>query len=156
VANPNHRLGPGGIFSRYGASAAMTRALTIDEAADELRKSKRWLLEWLRLHPMDSDGEPFYTPVGRDKIFHQSDIARIERALRGKIPCRSNSGRRAPVKRRILKSEERTSESEWKLAAELTSDPSLANNSARSKTASKNTGNIRRPNLSLIRGSRHS
>ena len=134
----------------------MTRAITIDEAAAQLRTSKRWLLEWLRAHPMDSNGEPFYTPVGRAKIFHQADIARIERALRGEIQCRSNSGRRAPVKRRILKSEERISESAWKLAAELTNDPSLSSKSARSKDASRSTDNTRPPKLRLIRGSQHS
>jgi len=134
----------------------MTRAITIDEAAIQLCKSKRWLLEWLRAHPMDSNGEPFYTPVGRDKIFHQTDIARIERALRGKIQCRSNSDRRAPVKRRILKSEEHTSVSAWKLAAELTNDPSLSSNSARSRNASSSTGNTRRPNLRLNRDNQRS
>jgi hypothetical protein len=39
----------------------MSRALTLLEAADQLRKSKRWLLEWLRAHPADNDGQPFYT-----------------------------------------------------------------------------------------------
>lgn len=100
-------------------------ALTLDEAAAELRKSPRWLLEWVREHPRDNDGEPYFTPVGRDKIFHQADIARIERALREGIQCRSNSGRRAQAKRPISKSAARTLDSEWKLAAELTNDPSL-------------------------------
>ena len=57
-------------------------ALTVDEAAAELRKPRRGLREWLREHPRDKDGEPYYTPVGRDKIFHSTDIARIELALR--------------------------------------------------------------------------
>ena len=56
----------------------MSNTLSIHDAAGHLRKSKRWLLAWLRKHPKDGDGEPYYTPVGRDKIFHQSDIARIE------------------------------------------------------------------------------
>jgi hypothetical protein len=131
-------------------------AFTVDEVAAGLRKSPRWLLEWPRKHPRDNDGEPYYTPVGRDKIFHQTDIARIERALREGIQCRSNSGRRAQAKRRTMKYEGPTSESAWKLAAELTNDPSLSSSSAGSKSASKSTANIRRPNLSLIQGSRHS
>jgi hypothetical protein len=100
----------------------------------------------LRANPRDNDGEPYCTPVGRDKIFHQTDIARIERALREGMQCRSSSGRRAQAKR----------ESEWKLAQELTGDPLLSNSSVKSKNASKNTDNTRRPNLSLVQGSRPS
>jgi hypothetical protein len=114
---------------------------TLEEAAKELRKTRRWLNEWLRAHPFDSEGEPFFTPVGRDKILHQSDIARIELALRGELKCRSGSVRRAPAGRRTTKSAAPTSESAWKLAAELLNDPSLLSRSERSKSASKNTGN---------------
>jgi hypothetical protein len=128
----------------------------MDEAAEELRKTTRWLLEWLRKHPADKAGEPYYTPVGRDKIFHHADIARIETALREGIKCRSNSGRRGPARRPISKSGERTSDAAWKLAAELTNDPSLTSNSEKSKSASKSTGNTRRPHLSLVQGSRPS
>src|SRR5262249_4115182 len=131
-------------------------ALTIDEAATELRTTRRWLLEWLRANPRDAQDEPYYTPIGRDKNFHQTDIARIERALREGMKCRSRSGRRAKARRRISKSAEPTSESAWKLAAELTNDPSLASNSARSRSASSGTDNTRRPSLSLIQGSRPS
>jgi hypothetical protein len=134
----------------------LSHALTLPEAAERLRKSKRWLLEWLRKHPADKAGEPYYTPVGRDKIFHQADIARIEFALRGEVKCRSVSGRRVPAKRRTLKSEERTSESEWKLAAELLNDPSLASSSSGSKKSLRSTANTPRPSLSLIQGSRPS
>jgi hypothetical protein len=132
------------------------RAQTLQEAAEQLRKSPRWLQDWLRTNPMDREGEPYYTPVGRDKIFHECDIARIERALRGELQCRSNSGRRARVKRRISKSAELTSGSEWKLAAELTNDPSLSGNSESSRRASKSTANTRRPSLRVIQGSPHS
>jgi hypothetical protein len=31
--------------------------LTLMEAAAELRKTPRWLNEWLRVHPTDKDGE---------------------------------------------------------------------------------------------------
>ena len=100
----------------------MTRRLTVEEAAAELRKSRRWLLTWLRAHPVDARGEPYYTPVGRDKIFHEADIARIERDLREQV---RRPGRSTPARRRIMKSEERTSESEWRRAAELLGDPTL-------------------------------
>jgi hypothetical protein len=138
------------------ATAAMTSVFTVEEAAAELRKSKRWLLEWLRTHPRDAQGEPYYTPVGRDKILHQNDIARIECALREGMKCRSDSGRRGKAKRQILKSEGATSESMWRLAAELTNDPSLATRSERLKSASKSTINTRRPSLHRIPGSRRS
>lgn len=134
----------------------MTKAFTVEEAAEALRKTPRWLRDWLRSNPADKSGEPYFTPVGRDKILHQADIARIEFALREGVKCRSVSGRRAPVKRRIMKSGERTSDSEWKLAAELLNDPSLLNSSNGSKNASKSTDNIPRPKLSLIQGSQPS
>jgi hypothetical protein len=42
----------------------MTRLMTLSEAASELRKSRRWLQEWLRKHPVDRHGMPFYSPLG--------------------------------------------------------------------------------------------
>jgi hypothetical protein len=134
----------------------VSRPLTLPEAAEHLRKSRRWLLEWVRKHPADKAGEPYFTPAGRDKLFHQADISRIELALREGVKCRSVSGRRAPVKRRTMKSAEHTSDAEWRLAAELLNDPSLATSSGRSKSASSSTGNTRRPKLSLIQGSQPS
>jgi hypothetical protein len=103
---------------------------TLEEAAKELRKSARWLNEWLLRHPVDDQGIAFYfyTPVGRDKILLPSDITRIEAALRAEL-CRSSSERRGGAKRRIMKSEGPTSESAWRLAAELTNDPSLITSS---------------------------
>jgi hypothetical protein len=32
----------------------------IAEAARELRKGDRWLRDWLKYHPCDRNGEPFY------------------------------------------------------------------------------------------------
>jgi hypothetical protein len=135
----------------------MSQRLTLKEAAAELRApSARWLREWLRANPRDPQGQLYYTPIGRDKVFHQTDLARIELALREGSQCRSNSGRRGHVKHRTTKSVERTSESEWRQAAELLNDPSLLSSSERSKSASKNTGSIQRPNLRLVQGSPHS
>lgn len=136
----------------------MTRAapFTLDEAAAALRKPKRWLQEWLRDHPLDKHGEPYYTPVGRDKLFHQNDIDRIELTLREEVKCRLNSGRRGKAKRRTSRSGGRTSEFEWKLAAELTNDSSLSSKSAPSRIASSGTDNTRHPSLQLVQGSRHS
>jgi hypothetical protein len=55
--------------------------LTLVQAAAELGGKPRWLKGWLRKHPADKAGEPYYTPVGRDKVFHPADIARIEQAI---------------------------------------------------------------------------
>src|SRR5438034_7018922 len=98
---------------------------TLEEAAKELRKTRRWLSECLRDHPVDSEGEPFFTPGGREKILRSTDITRIELSLRAELKCRASSGRRTPAKRRATKSVRHTSDAAWKLAAELTNDPSL-------------------------------
>jgi multidrug efflux pump subunit AcrB len=41
----------------------MTRRLTVKEAAAELRKSRRWLLTWLRAHPVVEAGHTRIRPV---------------------------------------------------------------------------------------------
>ena len=69
----------------------MTRGLTIDEAAAELRKTPRWLKEWLGKHPVDAVGVPFYVPMGRTKIFEVADVARIRAAIRETERCRLKS-----------------------------------------------------------------
>jgi hypothetical protein len=134
----------------------MSRALTLPEAADQLRKSKRWLLEWLRQHPLDGAGTPYYTPVGRDKIFHQTDIARIELTLRGDLLCRSASDRRVKAEPRISKSGERsedpTDHSAWRRAAELLGDPTLVNLPDKSQNASRSMDAGQRPRLRVIEG----
>ncbi len=55
----------------------MTRALTLPEAAAELRKTPRWLKDWLAKNPVDETGLPFYVPMGRTLTFDPADIKRI-------------------------------------------------------------------------------
>jgi hypothetical protein len=62
----------------------MTRSLTLDEAAAELRISKRQLQYWLSVNPVDADGVPFYIKIGRGKTFEPNDIDRIRAFLREK------------------------------------------------------------------------
>ena len=69
----------------------MSRALTIDEAADELRVSRRWLEIWLAGHPVDAAGTPFYVPMGRRKTFEEADISRIRAVRREEERCRLSS-----------------------------------------------------------------
>jgi len=54
----------------------MMRRLTIAEAARELRKGERWLRDWLKVHPLDATGAPFFATAGRTKDtrqFNRSD-----------------------------------------------------------------------------------
>lgn len=139
----------------------MATPLTLEEAAHHLRTSRRWLLTWLRDHPRDKAGEPYFTPVGRAKLFHQADIARIERDLREGIKCRSDLGPRAPARRRTMKSAAPIADpkehSLLRRAAELTGDRTLLSSSATSRTASTSTdAGPRRPRLVLIPSNRPS
>lgn len=69
----------------------MTRALTLDEAAESLRKTTRWLKSWLAENPVDEAGVPFYVPMGRSKTFDPSDVARIRAHIRRGEQCRLKS-----------------------------------------------------------------
>jgi hypothetical protein len=69
----------------------MSRALTLDEAAADLRVSRRWLEYWLADHPVDAAGTPFYVPMGRRKTFELTDIARIRACIREEEKCRLHS-----------------------------------------------------------------
>lgn len=69
----------------------MSKAFTLDETAEELRKTARWLKEWLGKNPIDDLGVPFYVPMGRTKIFEISDIARIRAHIRKGEQCRLKS-----------------------------------------------------------------
>ena len=95
--------------------------LTTIEAAAALRKSERWLREWLKAHPQDEVGRSFFAVAGRTKLFTPADIDRIHEAMR----CPSSSKARAPAKRHITRSAGHTSASMWTRASELTNDPSL-------------------------------
>src|SRR6516165_1621370 len=87
----------------------MSRIFTMEEAAKELRKSRRWFQDWLRLHPADAAGYPYYTPVGRTKTLDESDIARIRAALREKERCRLSSLSPVRAKRRTTRAVANTS-----------------------------------------------
>ena len=46
------------------------RNKVIAEAARDLRKGERWLRDWLKQHPCDQKGEPYYRLAGRTKFVH--------------------------------------------------------------------------------------
>jgi hypothetical protein len=86
----------------------MTALHTMDEVAGKLRKSRRWLQEFLHDHP-------YYRLAGRTKLFTEEDINRLIEAL----PCPGSSSRHAKAGRRIGTSGGSTSGSLWTTAREL-------------------------------------
>ena len=55
----------------------MPLTYNIKDAAERLGVSKRWLREFLRQHPVDKVGVPFYVPFGNRKRFTEGDLERI-------------------------------------------------------------------------------
>lgn len=113
--------------------------LTLKEAAAKLRKSERWLWDWLDKHPRDRFDRPYYHLAGRTKLLSEGDLARIYEDL----PCPSSFVRPARAKRRTGKSEDRTSESLWNEAQELLKSP-LQNDSSTSSSAPSNVVSIQK------------
>ena len=51
----------------------MSEALyTVDEVAERLHKSRRWLQDWLRDHPADRAGLPHYMPAGSTNLVSET------------------------------------------------------------------------------------
>src|SRR5262245_39014604 len=100
--------------------------LSLDDALAALpvRKSRRWLNEFLNKTKTDPYGQPLYRQAGRDKLVY---INRLIEAFA--CPSSSKSRERA----RTIRSGARTSESMWTRAAALLNDPSLLPNSRNSK-----------------------
>src|SRR5262249_49425833 len=69
---------PSDVWSEGNAAVVYS----MDEAAARLHKSRRWLQDWLRDHPVDGRGEPFYSPLGRTKTFDDHDLERIRASAR--------------------------------------------------------------------------
>jgi hypothetical protein len=105
----------------------------MDEAAAYLRKSRRWLQDWLRAHPKDGQGNPFFIPLGRSKAFRLADLERILKAAMEDHECPSNYIPLGRVKRRTGLSRAPTSESLWTEAQELLKGPLLNVAEKRSK-----------------------
>ena len=73
----------GGAFVRiYGCNVPLT--YNIKDAAGRLGVSGRWLREFLRKHPADKAGIPFYVPIGNRKRLTERDLERILKANREK------------------------------------------------------------------------
>jgi hypothetical protein len=103
-------------------SQAAATFLTVREVAECLRMTPRRLMEWLRAHPHDHHGEPFYSPMGRTKTFDESDIARIRAAARDEERCRLGSSHRIAARGRSGRSTGRVSASPLTEALALASE----------------------------------
>ena len=99
-------------------------------------------LDWLAKNPVDAFGRPFFSKLGRTRLFDDADISRIKEANRV-APCPSKSSRPAPVKRRTIRSEAHISGSLWTEAQELLRKP-LRSDSSRSSKQPSNVVNIQR------------
>lgn len=97
--------------------AALT-LYTLDEVAKRFRISRRKMQDVLR-------DFPFYTTLGRKKLFSEEDVQRLYGALR----CRSNSSRRVKVNRRAIPSVAPTSGSALTEALALATKPSRGKSS---------------------------
>jgi len=62
-------------------SIVISSFFTTDQAAERLRKSRKWLQEWLCEHPISWSGMPYYMAIGRTKLFTDENIRWIARAI---------------------------------------------------------------------------
>src|SRR4051794_27410196 len=115
-------------FEREGLTggAAVRDYLNMEQAAQRLHKSRRWLQLWLRNHPADQHGEPFYSPLGRTKTFDEDDVARIRQAAREEEKCRLSLYHLGPARRRTTRGAANTSESTLIKALRLATERSPA------------------------------
>ena len=97
------------------------RILSVDDALTHLpvKKSRRWLVEFLHSHPTDAHGRPLYRLAGRDKLVY------IDRLIEAFPSCPSKSSKPATRKRKTSTSAGATSASLLIEAAGLTGDHSL-------------------------------
>jgi hypothetical protein len=80
-----------------------TAAFNLTTVAARLDVKPRFLFDWLRKHPWDKFGQPYYSAIaGKKKLFTEADIARIFAALpKPKAqPCPSSFARPIAATRR--------------------------------------------------------
>lgn len=63
------------------SSIVISSFFTTDQAAERLRKSRKWLQEWLCEHPISWSGMPYYMAIGRTKLFTDENIRWIARTI---------------------------------------------------------------------------
>jgi hypothetical protein len=110
-------------------------------AALPVRKTRRWLIEYLHRHPLDAGGRPLYRRLGRDWLIYYDRL--IDSLPGPRQTCRSKSSSRATRAPKTSTSGAATSASLWIELAALTGDPSLAAfSSGSNKPSSAATGNV--------------
>src|SRR5262249_6401063 len=110
-------------------------AYSMDEAAQRVPCSRRWLQQFLANNPADKAGVPFYYPIGNRKMFTDADINRIRNFNREIVRCQLDSSRRVPV-RKTTSCAGRTSESLLTKAQRLTGKPLRVGSSSNGKRKS--------------------
>jgi hypothetical protein len=60
--------------------------VSLEKVVESLGVDRNWLMKWLRHHPCDEAGVPFYRFLGRTKLFSADDCMRLYKAL-GKKPA---------------------------------------------------------------------
>src|SRR6266851_8698686 len=91
---------------------------TLDDVAERLHKSRRWLQDFVR-------GRPIGRLAGRTRLFTEADVLTLIEAL----PCPSSSSSRAKARARISRSEGRTSDGTLTEALRLASERSPSRSS---------------------------
>lgn len=100
---------------------AAPELLSIEDtlAALPVRKSRRWLVEFLHSTKTDPHGRPLYRTAGRDKLVY------LDRVIEALPQAARNVGVRAR-RAKPPKYQSDGSQAIWARAAELTGDPTLA------------------------------
>jgi hypothetical protein len=106
---------------------------TIGEAAAVLRKGPRWLASWLKAHPVDRHGEPFYHSAGRTKLFTDHDIDRIRLSLPCLSPCVRHDRRNQQVTKFVAPISDTLLNEAHELLTEGSRSKSKSKSSARSR-----------------------
>jgi hypothetical protein len=127
-----------------------TNLMSVDQALEALpvRKSRRWLVEFLHSTKTDPHGRPLYRMLGRDKLVY------LDRLIEA-MPCPSKLLPAGTRKRKTSTSGAPTSKSELTRLAELTGVP-LQGESATTSSEPSSGENIRPGKLRLIHSSQRS
>jgi hypothetical protein len=107
---------------------------SMEGAAKALLKSRRWLQEWLGQHPVDENGIPYYSPLGRSKTFDDNDLVRIRATCWEEERFRLSSSRPARAKPRTSPAAASTS------GDMLTEARRLAKSGSRSRSSENGNG----------------
>lgn len=113
-------------------SKAPVQFYSMDQVAERLHKSRRWLQDYLKEHP-------HYRLAGRTKLFTEEHIAALYEAL----PCPSSSSRPVKASPRSIAFGEPTSVATWTELQKLLTAPSRQKSYSNGESRS-NAGSLRK------------